>query len=84
MSLRRLGPAGGLVVLAPILTRCYLVQASPNPGNSDYEYFGVSCPAEVDIGSGRLTTSPGSGHGPRQCVCACVLKFATTPRVLRP
>ena len=44
MSLRRLGGALGLILLVPVLTGCFLIQASPNPGG-DNRLFGVSCPA---------------------------------------
>ena len=44
MSLRRLGGTGGLILLAVALTGCFLIQASPNPGNLDNKLLGVSCP----------------------------------------
>ena len=62
MSLRRLGAAGGLIVLALVSTGCFLIQAGPNPGNNQNYLLGVSCPVPGSCTAvGDYVNSDGTG-----------------------
>ena len=63
MALRRLGGAGGMILLALVLSGCFLVQASPNPGNDVNILNGVSCPtASSCTAVGYYSNIPNTGN----------------------